>query len=140
MYQNRIGAYRQSDVMTADPTTLVVMCYNAAISQLKMAKTKLMEKEYEEKGKALKKTLDILRELISALNFEKGGEIAKNLNAIYAYVYRRISQADIEKKPEAFDEVIGIFEELRDAWKKISEPTRVEPRDNQSLSQRAALA
>ncbi|MBW1960453.1 MAG: flagellar export chaperone FliS, partial [Deltaproteobacteria bacterium] len=101
---------------------LVVMCYNAAISNLKMAKTRLEEKKYEEKAKALKKFLEIIGELMAALNFEKGGDIAKNLNAIYAYIYRSVSQGDIRKDTKPFEEAIGILEELRDAWEEIGRP------------------
>jgi flagellar protein FliS len=122
MNQDRIGAYKQNQVMTADPLNLVVMCYNGAISNLKIAKAKMEEQKYEEKANALKKFLDILSELIASLNFEKGGEIATNLNAIYAYIFRRVSDAGIEKDTKALDEAIGILEELRDAWEEISHP------------------
>ena len=122
MNQDRIGAYKQNQVLTADPLNLVVMCYNGAIANLKIAKARLEENKFAEKAKAVKKFLDIISELMAALNFEKGGDIATNLNAIYAYIYRRVSQADIEKDTKAFDEAIGILEELRDAWKEISQP------------------
>ena len=58
MNQDRIGAYKQNQVMTADPLNLVVMCYNGAISNLKIAKAKMNEEKYEEKATALKKFLE----------------------------------------------------------------------------------
>ena len=121
MYQEKIGAYKQNDVLTADPKTLVVLCYNAAISNLKVAKARFTEQQYEAKAKAMQKALGVIGELLAALNFEKGGQIARNLNAIYAYMYRRISHADVQKDMHAIDEVIGLLEELRNAWKEISD-------------------
>ena len=90
MYSNGIGAYRKTAVTTADPGKLILMCYEGAILQLKIAKTKYREKDYEGKGKAVTKTMAIIDELTCALDFEKGGEIARNLEAIYNYVTRRV--------------------------------------------------
>ena len=134
MYQNRVGAYQKNDVLTADSMTLVVMCYNAVISNLKIAKARYLEKQFEAKGKAISKTLDIVSELMAALNFEKGGQIAGNLNAIYAYMLRRISQADVEEDMTGLDEAIKIFEELRDAWKEINGPKGREGQHAQAAS------
>jgi len=122
MNQDGIGAYKQNRVMTAEPLNLVVMCYNSAIESLHIVRTRMEENEHEEKVLAFNKFLDIVGELISSLNFEKGGDIAKNLHAIYAYAYRRVSEADVSKDMSAIDEIIGIFEELRDAWEEISKP------------------
>ena len=115
------------------------MCYNGAISNLKIAKTSMIEEKYEEKARAFQKFLDIISELTTSLNFEKGGEIAKNLHAIYSYIYRRVSEADIAKDLQAFDEAIGILEELRDAWEEISHPRphgEVSQQPSQAVSMR----
>jgi flagellar protein FliS len=122
MYSNRVESYQKNQVMTASPLELLVMCYNGAIANLKMAKVKFEEQKFEEKAVALKKFLDIIGELMAALDFQKGGNIATNLNTIYSYIYRRVSEADIKKDTEAFDEAIRILEELRSAWEEISRP------------------
>jgi flagellar protein FliS len=119
MYGNGIGAYRKTDVVTADPKRLVIMCYEGAISNLRLAKKKYEACEYEAKARAVQKFQDIVNELLCSLDFEKGGQIATNLRAIYAYMIRRILQADIEKEHGPFDEVLGMLEELKGAWEEI---------------------
>ncbi|MBW1739572.1 MAG: flagellar protein FliS [Deltaproteobacteria bacterium] len=47
MYGNGFDAYRRTDVVTADPKKLVIMCYEGAISNLKIAKEKYLSSEYE---------------------------------------------------------------------------------------------
>ena len=121
MYNNGIGAYRKTAVTTADPGRLILMCYEGAILQLKIAKTKYREKDYEGKGKAVTKTMAIIDELTCALDLEKGGEIARNLEAIYNYITRRILQADVTKDFGGIDEVIGLLTELLSSWKEIIE-------------------
>jgi flagellar protein FliS len=121
MYSNGIGAYRKTAVTTADPGRLILMCYEGAILQLKIAKTKYREKDYEGKGKAVTKTMAIIDELTCALDFEKGGEIARNLEAIYNYITRRVLLADVTRDLGGIDEVIGILNDLLSAWKEIVE-------------------
>ena len=116
MYGNRAGNYRKNEIMTSDPKRLVAICYSAAIMNFKLAKTKYIEKKYEEKKKALNKALDIVSELMASLDFKRGGEIAANLAALYRYVIQRATQADLERDLNGFDELIHILEELSEAW------------------------
>lgn len=108
-------AYQKTEVVTADPKKLVILCYEAAISSLKLAKTKLYAREYEAKGNAVQNALDLLNELRAALNFEKGGEISKNLDRLYAYWTQHIIKADMSRDPQGFDPVVSMLEEIKGA-------------------------
>ena len=122
-------AYQKTEVATADPKKLVILCYEGAIFSLKQAKTKLVAKEYEAKAKAVQNALDILNELRGALNFEKGGEIARNLESLYTYWTRHIIKADLERDPRGFDPVISMLEEIKNAL----EEAYYGPREGQTL-------
>ena len=119
MYGNGINAYKQTSVITADPKRLILMCYEGAISSLKTAREKYISKEYEAKAKDLQKAQRIIGELAMALDFEKGGEVARNLNSLYNYMLRRITEGDVKGDVKAFDEVILMLGELESAWKEI---------------------
>ncbi len=119
MYGNNVGAYQKANVETADPKKLVIMCYDGAIFNLKMAKERYVEKNYEAKGAALSKAMLIIGELNGALDEEKGGDIARNLKAIYDYILRRLTEGDMRADLTAFDEAITMLEELGSAWKEI---------------------
>ena len=119
MYGNGIDAYRQANVMTADPKRLVLMCYEGAISNLKIARGKYASDEYEAKGKAVQKAQDILTLLMQSLDFERGGNIAGSLEALYNYMLRRLLEGDVKKDTIIIDEVIYLLEELESAWKEI---------------------
>ena len=119
MYRDGVSAYQQTNVVTADPKRLVIMCYEGAISNLKIAKARYLSGEYESKAKAMQKAQDIISELIQALDFEKGGEIARGLVALYNYVERRLLDAEVKRDIEAIDEVVGILYELKGAWEEI---------------------
>ncbi|MBW2644620.1 MAG: flagellar export chaperone FliS [Deltaproteobacteria bacterium] len=120
MYENGINAYRQTNVITADPGRLVLMCYEGAISSLRIAKEKYISKEYEAKAGAVQKAQTIINELMQALDFKKGGEVAGNLEALYNYMLRRIAEGDVKGDVKLFDEVILMLGDLESAWKEIS--------------------
>ena len=119
MYKNGIQMYRKTNVVTADPKRLVLMCYEGAIDSLKIGKQKIAEKDYEEKGKNIAKAQDIISELKSSLNFEEVGTIAANLDSLYNYILRRITEADLENDVQAFEDVIGMLGDLKSAWEEI---------------------
>jgi flagellar protein FliS len=119
MYGKGIGAYQRTDIVTSEPKRLVLMCYDAAIRNLKIAKEKYLSGEYEAKGRAVQKTQDIIGELSCSLDFEKGGQIARNLQAIYNYMNRRLLLADSKRDLQGFDEVAGMLEELKGTWETI---------------------
>jgi flagellar protein FliS len=119
MYSNGIQIYRKTNVVTADPKRLVLMCYEGAIDCLKIGKQKIAEKDYEGKGKSIAKARGIIAELKTSLNFEQGGTIAANLDSLYNYMLKRITEADLENDVQAFEDVIGMLGELKSAWEEI---------------------
>lgn len=121
-YRKMNKQYKKANIETAGKLDLIVMCYERTILCLNQAKNHLKEKEYEKKGRKIQKALDIINELQSSLNIEKGGVIAKNLDSIYSYITNRILIGDIQKDLSVFDECMNILEELKDAWIEISHP------------------
>ena len=119
MNGNGIDAYRQTNVITADPKRLVLMCYEGAIENLKIAKNRYVENDYEGKCAVVNKAQDIIDELLCSLDFEKGGSIAGNLESLYNYMLRRILHAEVDRDMSAIDEVIGMLSELKSAWEEV---------------------
>jgi len=142
MYSNCIQSYRKTNVVTADPVRLIIMCYEGAIDSLKLAKEKIKEKDYEKKAKAIIKAQDIIEELICSLDFEKGGKIANNLESLYNYMLRRILEGDLNKDVGPIEEVIGMFTELLSAWQEVaSKPdSEIQPAEKHFYEDKSAMA
>ena len=119
MYGKGMGAYQQAGVMTADPKRLVLMCYEEAIKNLKIAKAKYVSRDYEQKAQALIKAMDIICALNSALDFKKGGEVASNLHSLYNYMLHRLTEADLKRDLKAMDHIVWMLVELKSAWEGI---------------------
>ena len=119
-YGKSLGLYKKTNVGTAGKIDLVIMCYEKTIQFLNQARVHFEENELEKKAMKMQKALDIISELHCSLNFEKGGQIAKNLDAIYNYLNRRLIQCDIQRDLTIFDEVILILSELKEAWEGMA--------------------
>lgn len=113
------NVYRNNQVLTAPKKKLVIMLYDGAIKNLKLAEIATEDKNLEDINRYLIKAQDIIMELMNTLNFEAGGDIAKNLYQLYDYMYFKLVRANIDKDVENIIEVKRYMEELRDAWAQI---------------------
>jgi flagellar protein FliS len=119
-YGKTMARYQKTSVETARDIDLIIMCYEKAIQSLTQAQSHYEKDEFEQKAKKLQKALDIITHLQGCLDFEKGGQIARNLDALYTYMNKRMLETDIKHDPEGFCDVIKIMDELKGAWEEIS--------------------
>ena len=104
------------------------MLYDGAAKQLNLA-LELLELNNSEKkdpgrieqiGKSLMKAEEIITELMVSLDFEQGGDIAKNLFALYTWFNRELMEANISQDIRRIITVRNMISELRNSWKEIS--------------------
>lgn len=112
-------AYFKTQLTTTSQGELVVLLYDGAIKFLRRAKEKMEEKDYAEKGVYISKTLDIIQELDSSLDMEKGGDLSKNLRGLYLYAQGRLLKANLKMDQELVEEVIVMLSSLREAFSSI---------------------
>tara|TARA_B100000945_G_C20352286_1_gene582877 strand:- start:627 stop:1106 length:480 start_codon:yes stop_codon:yes gene_type:complete len=75
--------------------------------------------EIANKNKTLTRAANIVMGLQTALDHDKGGELAKNLNELYAYVSRKIFTVNANNDLDALKEIKGLMENIRSAWKQV---------------------
>ncbi len=131
--------YQRAQVEAASPGRLIVMLYDGAIRKLIQASGHLEEGHYEEFHTQVVKVQRILTELLSALDHDKGGEIATNLYRLYEYMLRQLTFALLRKEDGLIVETRGLLEELRDAWMAAVENV-VEPDSGRDAAASTFLA
>ncbi len=125
-YNQALSAYRETRVRTASQGTLIVMLYDEAIKQTgaAIALFELGElknpRNIEDMNKHILKTQEIITELMASLDMQAGGEISKNLLALYTYFNQQLVAGNIEKKVEKFEFVRNMMDQLRSAWVEIA--------------------
>lgn len=114
--QQGYAAYRTAAVDTADQGKLILIAYDIAIKNCKMAIDKFdLKDKIEERTKHLFKAQDAVTELLSALHVDVG-EVAQNLYKLYDYMLRSLVDAGVKNNKNKIVEVVGYLESLRDAW------------------------
>jgi flagellar secretion chaperone FliS len=114
-------AYRsmaaQTGVSGASAHRLVQMLYDGFLDSLVEARGAIRAKDFERKGRAIGRAVGIVEEgLRSGLNLNAGGELARNLDQLYSYVSRRLTQANLRNDERLLDECRTLLQPLRDAW------------------------
>src|SRR3954469_11733501 len=127
---SKLAAYRSTSVHTgvaaADPHRLVVMLMDGALERIATARGLMTHGGGAEKAQLLHRAVAIIDELRNSLNFEKGGALSHNLDALYEYMCTRLMQASASNKPEWLDEVSRLLGEIRGAWLQIAQQSRAQ--------------
>jgi len=126
-YNNALSTYRETRIKTASQGQLILMMYGEAVRQLDQALGLLSlndtgKKEpgrIEKIGKSVVKAQEIVSELMVSLDFEQGGEIAKNLFSLYTWFNRELIEANISQDARRISTVRNLLENLRSAWQEI---------------------
>lgn len=119
--QSRMGyqAYQKNKYETASPHKLILMLYDAGLTNIGRARQALAAKNLAEANRFMKKTQEIVFELLSCLNEEQGESIAKNMKEIYLYLIRLLTEANVRKNADLLNEPEEILKQLRDTWEQI---------------------
>ena len=113
-------AYKKAAVTTVDQLKLIVMLYDGALKHLGIAVEKMKDGgTIEEIHNHLTKAKNIISELMVSLNLEKGGEIAKNLQSLYIFMFGQLIDSNVSKDPKPATMVMGLLKDLRSAWATI---------------------
>ena len=114
---SKLNAYRKTSVTTASKEQVLIMLYEGAIKYLKKASECCHKNDLNGKGIAVGKAHDIVNELSNTLDFQVGGEIAKNLERLYAFITDQIIQGNLENNAQRFDHACKLMENLLEGWK-----------------------
>jgi flagellar protein FliS len=117
------NAYRNVEVASAvpyaDSVQLIQMLFDGLIASLSDAEGHFERKDIKGKNESIGKANKIIIGLQSALDFEKGKELAQNLSELYDYCIRRLLKANIRNDVEGIVEVKGLMKEISDAWNLV---------------------
>lgn len=122
--QNGIFEYRKVGVQTgvenASPHKLIQMLLDGAVEKVQLARGYMERRETAKKGQTVSWAMAIIDGLRSSLDMNRGGAVAENLDALYDYMLRRLTEANLTDDPAMLDEVSKLLNEIRDGWNGIA--------------------
>jgi flagellar protein FliS len=109
-----------SGVADASPHRLIQMLFEGALERIAQAKGAMLQNQIARKGELIGKAVNIVGGLQGSLNDKEGGQLAANLDDLYDYVIRRLTEANFHNDPERLDECGRLLSEIKTAWDAIA--------------------
>ena len=118
--------YQQNQVLSASPEQILIMLYDGAIRFTRQAIAGVEEEDRLKKLEGTRRAMAIITEFANTLDHEMGGEIAENLDALYAFMTRELTQANLNSDVERYRVVEDLLVGLRSTWVEAIEIKRSE--------------
>lgn len=119
MNKNRAEQYKRTQINTASPGKLLLMLYQGSLKFAKLAVQNIEANNIEESHKNIVKVQNIVLELKSTLDKERGGQLADQLDRLYDFIYQELLQANLKKDTKHLENIIPLLEDLYFAYKEI---------------------
>jgi len=124
MSYSQANVYREREVLTASPEKLVVIVFDHVLANLRRARVAIEAGNIEQRAQAMRRAREGVMELLTTTDVERGGEMALNLRALYAYAVREFLAVGRSLDIKQLDNITAILANLREAFATIaSDPT-----------------
>jgi flagellar secretion chaperone FliS len=112
----------ETSVSQASAHDLVAMLFDGLLVAVGSARAAMIGGDIKTKCANIVTAVRILEEgLKGALNLEQGGELAANLQNLYAYCVVRLTQANARNDVAALEEVQRLIEPVAAGWKQMGQ-------------------
>ncbi len=114
---NAYAQYSNNKVLTASPAELVLMLYDGAIKFCNIALVAIDAKDIPKAHTNIVKAQKIIDHL--RITLDMSYPVAQDFDNIYAYVAKRLVEANVSKDKEILEEVCTHLRSVRDTWKEV---------------------
>lgn len=118
--------HMQQSILCADPLELVVLLYEGLENSIRDARQALQAGDIAGRATAVSRAMEILAELSSSLDRERGGEIASGLARLYEFIATRLREGNFTQHDQAFAEAGDVVATLREAWREVRPAAQLE--------------
>jgi flagellar secretion chaperone FliS len=109
-------SYRENVVCSATPIELIVILFDTAINDMRRAAAAANSGDREERAEAIRHAMRVLQQLQGTLDFEKGGQVARQFEQFYNLVRAKLLEASLHNASEPIQQQIQFMSEVRDCW------------------------
>ncbi len=113
-----IRSYRESAVRGASPLGLIVILYEEIVRSIQKALQAFARGDIEARGKALTHAVEVIGYLQSILDFEKGGDVARNLSNFYNLMRGQLLSIHVTPTREGLEMLAREFAKVGAAWQQ----------------------
>ncbi|PIV81590.1 hypothetical protein COW53_03565 [bacterium CG17_big_fil_post_rev_8_21_14_2_50_64_8] len=111
--------YKHDDISSMPREKIVVLLYERLIEDLQDSISAVDSGDRVGMTKALNHASRIVSELRMALDHEVGGEIARNLDSLYSFVFSAILEQIVDRNAAHARDSIQVLAPLLESWRQI---------------------
>jgi flagellar secretion chaperone FliS len=112
-YATQVASYREMEILSASPERLVVLLFDHLVVHLHRVRIAIDSNDVALRTASLFKARGIVSELLSTLDFEKGGRIASDLASLYRFLLGEMAEVGLHRDARRVEKLMKISEELR---------------------------
>ncbi|AXK56335.1 MULTISPECIES: flagellar export chaperone FliS [Pseudomonas] len=116
----KVGA--QAQTSEASPHRLVQMLMEGGLDRIAQAKGAMERKDIANKGVFIGKAIGIIGGLREGLDLENSMDTLGDLDGLYTYMMKRLTEANIKTDPKILDEVADLLRTVKEGWDAIAAP------------------
>lgn len=120
-YATQTSSYREMEIHAASPQKLVVIVFEQLVINLERARIAMERNDIELRVTSLRRSRDIVTELLGTLDFEKGGPIANQLADLYQYMLYELVDVGMRGDLYTMRKLVSIATLLRDGFAGAAE-------------------
>jgi len=111
-----VNSYLRTRVLTASPEELRLMLLDGAVKFARQGREGLERTDFQAMYEGVSQCRNIVFELLTTVREDVDPELARNVKALYTFLYVELSEASHGKDLARFGTVIDLLEFERETW------------------------
>lgn len=122
-YSDQLNKYKSVDIQTrieaATPHELIELLLQGARNHISSATGYMKNKNMKDKGEHLGKAMDIIENLKTSIDHQKGGDVAVSLMQFYKSIQGLLLNANLNNDEDLLIRANDLLAEILEAWRAI---------------------
>lgn len=125
-YASQTSSYREMEIHAASPERLLVIVVEQLVVNLERARIAMERHDVELRVTALRRARGLVAELLSTLDFEKGGALALELADLYQFLLAELVDIGQRGDVRTMRKLVNIATQLRDGFAGAAQKVQAE--------------
>ena len=119
-----MNQYQNNQILSASPEQILILLYDGSIRFCRQAIHAMEAGQRKVQAEKISRAMAIICEFANTLDHKVGGEIATDLDALYSFMTRELTRANLQNDREALETVEDLLTGLRETWVEAIEINR----------------
>jgi flagellar protein FliS len=115
-YASQSSSYREMEIQSASPARLVVIVFEQLVVNLERARIAMERQDIELRVTSLRRARGLVTELLTTLDFERGGPLANQLAELYQFMLYELVDIGQRGDVVTMRKLVNIAKSLRDGF------------------------